>query len=191
MSAILFSNLIGPIPVSVVVRERHASSIGITENPIETGASVTDHAYVEPKKLSLEFMDENAAATFNALVRFQESRRPFTVVSGLFVYTNMLIKDLTANRDSRTSKILDGKADLQEIIIVSTAYTAAETDNNAPQSKGTPGGTKSTQAARTTPERAGDGVTADRAAGTVMRGDAPVQTVPPAQNRSILARLVA
>src|SRR5690606_6989980 len=82
---ILFSGAIGPVPVSVILKEDHKSSLGITENPIETGAKVTDHSYVEPKRLSLDFADENAAATYNALVRFQESRVPFVAVSGLYV----------------------------------------------------------------------------------------------------------
>lgn len=187
MSAILFSGLIGPIPVSVIIRETHRSSLGITENPIESGANVTDHAYVNPKSLTLEFADANAAATYNALVRFQESRVPFVIVSGLFIYTNMLIKDLSATRDAGTSRILDGRAELQEIIIVSTAYTATEGSANDAQSQGRPGGANSTQSARPTPERAGDAVTADRAAGTTMRGDAGTITPPANENKSVLA----
>ena len=185
MSAILFSGLIGPIPVAVVMRENHRSSLEITENPIETGASVTDHAYIKPKSVTLEFADGNAAATYNALVRFQETRQPFTMVSGLYVYTNMLIKEITANRDVDTSRILDGRAELQEIIIVSTTYAASEAGDV--QSNGKPGGTKSTQSARPTTERAGDAVTSDRAAGTTMRGDAGAVTPSPAENRSVLS----
>lgn len=187
MTAIFFSSLIGPIPVSVVMRENHMSSLGITENPIETGASVTDHAYVNPKSLTLEFADGNAAATYNALVRFQESRVPFVVVSGLFIYTNMLIKSLSATRDAATSRILDGRAELQEIIIVSTSYTSSEGSANDAQSQGAPGGAGSTQSARPTSERAGDAVTADRAAGTTMRGDSGTVTPPANENTSILA----
>lgn len=187
MTAILFSGSIGPIPVSVVMRENHRSSLGITENPIENGSNVTDHAYVNPKSLTLEFADANAAATYNALVRFQESRAPFVVVSGLFVYTNMLIKELSATRDARTSRILDGRVELQEIIIVSTAYTSTEGAANDAQSSGKPGGAQSNQSARPTTERAGNTVTADQAAGTTMRGDAGAVTPPPAENKSVLA----
>lgn len=189
MAMILFSGLIGPIPVSAVLKEGHRSTLGITENPIETGAKVTDHSYVEPKRLTLDFADANATATWNALVRFQESRVPFVCVSGLFVYTNMLIKSLSADRDSSMSRVLKGSAELQEVIIVSTAYTASEGEANAPQSQGKAGGANSTQSARPTAERAGDPVTADRAAGTTMRGDSPEVSVPPAQNQSLLSGL--
>ena len=168
MSAILFSGRIGPVPVAVILRERHRASLGITEHPIETGAKVTDHAYLEAKRLSLEFADNHAADAYNALVRFQSDRVPFTIVSGLFVYQNMLIKDLSAERDSENSKILRGRAELQEAIIVSTAYTVSEANLKS----GKPGGKNSSQAARPTPDKAKDEQTKDRASGTVVRGDA-------------------
>lgn len=194
MSAILFSRFIGPVPVDVIMRELHRSSLGITENPIETGARVSDHAYVDPKRLVLEFASGYAAATYNALVRFQETRVPFTIVSGLFVYQNMLIKELSANRDAYSSRILDGRAELQEVIIVSTAYTASEGEDIGTPSPGRSGGTKSTQSARPIPERAGDAITQDRASGTIMRGDSAEQSVSPSSfssaNTSILQGLL-
>lgn len=194
--AILFSGAIGPIPVSVIMRERHNSELGITEEPIETGAKVTDHAYVEPKKLTLEFGDANAVATFNALQRFQESRQPFSVVTGLTVYRNMLIKALMVERDATYSRVLNGRAELQEIIIVSTAYTTTEGEGSSGrrqtggQNKAQPGGKNSTRSARPTPERASDAVTKDRTSGTVMRGDAQERVVPANENRSLLSRIV-
>ncbi|AGC35714.1 tail fiber protein [Rhizobium phage RHEph06] len=191
MTAIIFSNTIGPVPISVVISEEHESTIGITEQPVETGAKITDHAYVEPKKLSLEFGDENAVATYNALVRFQESRVPFSIISGLYVYNNMLIRAINVTRDSTYSRVLSGRVDLQEVIIVSTAYVSTEGEQNDPQSTGKAGGKKSTQSARPTTEKAGDAVTGDRAAGTTMRGDAGVKTIEPAKNSSILNSLTS
>lgn len=191
MAAIIFSNAIGPVPISVVIAEDHESTIGITEQPVETGAKITDHAYVEAKKISLEFGDENAVATYNALVRFQESRVPFTLISGLFVYNNMLIRAINVTRDVMYSRVLSGRVDLQEVIIVSTAYVSTEGTQNDAQSTGKAGGKKSTQSARPTTERAGDKVTGDRAAGTTMRGDAGVKTVEPSRNSSILNSLTS
>jgi len=190
MPAILFSGAIGPVPVSVIISEGHQSSLGITENPIETGAKVTDHAYVMPKKLTLEFADANATATYNALVRFQESRQPFTVVSGLYMYRNMLIKDLSADRDKQFAAILSGRCELQEIIIVSTAYAVsqggADGAGAGPANRSNPASGAQGRAATPTAASSAPGPTADRAGGTVARGDVPGSTVPPAQNQSIL-----
>lgn len=194
MSAITaFSKAIGPVAISVIVKESHESEIGITSDPIETGAEVNDHAYLMPKKVTLEIADKNGAATFNALVRFQESRVPFNLVTGLTVYKNMLVKRITPDRDKDNSSILQGSVDLQEIIIVDTAYASAQADEDDEKLSGTkrggPGGEKSTRATRPTASNTGDATTSDKAAATVARGDSPTTTVPPEQSKSILTAI--
>jgi hypothetical protein len=189
MSIIAFSSVIGPVPISCVISEKHQSAISISEIPIETGASVTDHAYVMPKRVTLEVADANATATFGALTRFQESRVPFTLVTGLSVYSNMLVKAIDAERDASFSRVLRATVDLQEIIIVDTAYATAQPDGGEPAKAGQPGGKKSTQAGRPVKSRAGDAATADRVSGTVQRGDAPAKTIAPAANRSVLRQV--
>ncbi len=164
MSVIAFSRAIGPVPISCVLREKHESQIEISEIPIETGAKITDHAYVMPKKVMLEIADANATATFSALVRFQESRVPFTLVTGLTVYRDMLIKSIEADRDSSKSTILSAKVEIQEAIIVNTAYAA---------SSGKGGKAGATKAG------AKDAKTADRASGTVTKGDASAVSATP------------
>ncbi len=170
MSIIFYNSAIGPIPVSVIMKERHSSSIGITELPIETGAKITDHSYVEPKKLELEFVDENAALTYMALVRFQESRVPFNIISGLYIYKSMLIKDIHAERDYQTSCILSGSALLQEVILVRTAKTKSEEGDKKAAGNGD---TK-------------DKTTKDRTDGPASRGDQPTKP-----NRSIVKTIIS
>ncbi|MDO9417039.1 phage baseplate protein [Pararhizobium sp.] len=193
MSAIAFSHAIGPVFVDCVVSEKHASELDITEIPIETGAKITDHAIVVPKKITLDVASNKAAATYAAMVRFQESRVPFVLVTGLSVYRNMLIKRIDADRDATFSTVLRCRIDLQEIIIVGTSYAADPNGepgrNGQADQGGNPGGSKSLKAAKVSPERARDGVTADRATGTVQRGDAGVTTVPAGQDQSIIRGL--
>src|SRR5690606_24150404 len=144
MSVIAFSSAIGPVPISCVLAEKHVSEIEISEIPIETGAKISDHAYVMPKKVRLEIADANAAATFASLVRFQESRVPFVLVTGLSVYRDMLIRSIEADRDAKTSRVLSAKVECQEVIIVGTAYTASEGGSKS----GKAGGSKSSKAAK-------------------------------------------
>jgi hypothetical protein len=191
LSAIAFNRLIGPVPLDVVVTESHETEIGITSNPIETGAEVNDHAYIMPKKVTLDIASSNGAATWAALVRFQETRIPFVLITGLSVYTNMLIKSLQADRDKDTSRILRGSVELQEVIIVGTSYAATSQGGITPS--GQPGGTVSLLSARPDPSRSLDAITALRASGIVARGDSPVITAPligkgadAALNRSIV-----
>lgn len=180
MSAILFSRAIGPVPITCVVSESHTSEIDITSNPIETGAEVHDHAYILPKRVTLDIGDSRAAATFAALMQFQESRVPFTLVTGLSVYRNMLIKAINADRDRTNAYILRATVELQEVIIVDTAF-AADAGGADGSRAGQPGGSNSTQQARPNPTRSGDPATADRASGTVQSGDASATPV----NRSV------
>lgn len=183
MSTILFSRTIGPVAIGCVIKEDHGSSLEVTEIAIETGAKITDHAYVKPKKLALEVADVNAAATWNALVRFQATRQPFTMVSGLFVYNNMLIDDMTAGRDSQHSGVFKGTVSLREVQIVETARAASDGKDS-----GKDGGKKSTKAATPSKDKAGAG-SQDRASGPVNRGDVPSSTLGETQNKSLASRL--
>jgi hypothetical protein len=161
MVAIAFSASLSPLPLDVVITEKHTSELDITEIPIESGSRITDHAFVLPKKLTLEAASENAAAAYNALVAIQETRAPFTLVTGLYVYTNMLIKQLSATRDKIYSRVLNCSVELQEILIASTSGDAPMSD----------------------PE------TIDRASGPVNRGDAGAITVSAADAPGILSGL--
>lgn len=125
--AVAFPRFLGPVPLDVVVRETHATELEITLNPIEMGADVTDHAYVQPKRFSMEAVAASrisspalVGAAYYALVRLQESREPFDVVTGLTLYRDMLIQRISVERDVTNSRILFFRADLLEIIIVNT-----------------------------------------------------------------------
>lgn len=186
MAVIAFSRAIGPVPMDCVISERHSSELDITEIPIETGAKITDHAVIVPKRITLDAADSGAAATYAALVAFQESRVPFTLVTGLSIYNNMLIKRIDADRDAQFSRILRCRCDLQEVILVGTAYAADPAGDTTGQ-RGKAGGAKSTRAAPPSSERSpANSVTADRASGTVQRGDAATTTV---TNTSVLKSL--
>lgn len=187
MSVIAFSPNVGPIRFDCVISEDHVSEIEITGNPIETGAEVNDHAYVKPKQVTLDVADNNAALIYNALVRFQETRIPFFMITGLTLYKNMLIQSIDAKRDKTTSRILRATIVLREVIIVSTGTAPAGSSGSGTQSRA--GGSNSRGARTPSREASTNPVTADRAGGTVSRGDTPSVSVPPAQNRSILSRV--
>lgn len=195
MSAIAFSKFVGPVALDVIIKESHKTEIGITGEPIETGAEVNDHAYIKPKRLTLEIADNKATATYNALIALQESRFPFYMLTGLTIYKNMLIQTISVERDKDTYAILSGTIELQEVIIVDTAYATTSTTGSELPADGKPGGSNSLKAARPSKSLARDTLTADRVEGTVGRGDQRVVTAPTTgftpeavTNRSILAR---
>lgn len=183
MTVIAFSRAIGPIPINCILSEKHTSEVEITSNPIETGAEVNDHAYIKPKQVVLEIADRNAALMYNQLVRFQESRVPFYLVTGLTVYPDMLIQAIDATRDKDHSTILKATVTCRQVIIVSTGSAPGEGSETP---SGNPGGKNSKGAARPTQHSANNSTTADRAASTVQAGDNPTTAVGETKTRSLL-----
>lgn len=186
MTVIAFSRTIGPIPLDCILSEKHTAEVEITSNPIETGAEVNDHAYIKPKQVVLEVADRNAAEMYNILVRFQESRVPFYLVTGLSVYNDMLIQSIDATRDATHSRVLRATVTCRQVIIVSTGSAPAD---GSPQPSGAPGGDGSRGAVNPSQHSANNPTTADRAASVVQTGDNPTATVAPARSQSLLKQV--
>lgn len=185
---VMFSRAVGPIPVDCVLTEKHSATIEITGNPIETGAEVNDHAYVKPKQVTLEIADSNAALMYNILVRFQESRVPFYMITGLMVYKDMLIQSIDATRDKDMSTVLRATVICRQVIIVSTASAPAGGSGASSSQQGNPGGKKSQKATNPSTQSSNNPSTANRASQPVQRGDSPTKSVPSSQNSSLLKR---
>ena len=107
---------IGSVTIDASIKEDHESNCELTENPIESGADVIDHVSMLPKKLSIEGVVSDSPVSYfeidpstgkistnfnffgtssrskdayDTLIKLQESRTPFKVVTGLKVYDNM------------------------------------------------------------------------------------------------------
>lgn len=176
---IAFSASIGPVPLNVLLSEQHTSEVEVTSNPIETGAEVNDHAYVKPKKVEMEIADKNAAATFNALVEFQEKREPFSLVTGFRVYENMLITEIDATRDAKYGKVLKATVRCREVILVETATA----EDNSSEKKDSKDKSKSN---KTSKSKANNAKTADKTNTGVNTGDKTGNTVAAPKSTSLL-----
>lgn len=192
---ILFPRSIGPVKVDAVIKEIIESRLRITEMPIEFGADVTDHAYVEPMRITIEGIIGGsllssssggraiAVAAWQALKALQQSREPFTLISGLDVHRNILIESLIAERDKDHSMVLKFTAELRQVQIVGSAYTSAVA--------GAPAGG---QARGLSSQSLADGPATLKGAPEVNRGDVaavPVTSWPPSASQpgSILSNL--
>lgn len=135
------------IIIDATVKETHVSECEVTKNPVEDGAPVTDHVQVQPKKLTIEGVISDTPLGFpvignvqnlvrsvtqifgarsrsqdayDDLVRLQESKRPFTVITNLKKYDNMILVSLSIPRMAATGAAIHFTAELQQIIIVSS-----------------------------------------------------------------------
>lgn len=185
---ILFPRTIGPVKVDAVIKEIIESRLKITEMPVEFGADVTDHAYVEPMRITIEGVIGGglassssggraiAVAAWQALKALQRTREPFTLISGLDVHRNILIESLMAERDKDHSMVLKFTADLREIQIVGSAYSA-----------GVAGAPAGGQAKGLSSKSLADGAPTLKGAPDVQRGDigaVPVSSPPPSAGQS-------
>lgn len=135
---------------SVVISEKHADSLEITEHPVEVGASVADHAYKRPSEVVmqvgfagggslLDLLDTGAIGlsvglspkeVYQKLLDLQSKRVPFDVVTGKRIYSNMLIRALEVTTDQTSENVLSSVLTLREVIITgtSTVQVAAKAD---------------------------------------------------------------
>lgn len=137
---------IGEIEIMATLEEIHTDTTQISENPIEVGAPITDHAFNRPSELLLrcgwsdssftalagtvsalftggEVGDKYTDGIYSQLLALKEAREPFDVITSARQYTNMLISSLRLDRDKETSNALLITATLQQVLIVYTAAT--------------------------------------------------------------------
>lgn len=114
----------------------HESSLAITEHPIQSGADVSDHAYEEAKNVTFEvgmsdvmqnisgfaeFTGDSSRSinAYQILRRLQSERIPIQFVTRLWTYTNMLIENISAPDDSKTTYGLRATVTLKELFVAS------------------------------------------------------------------------
>lgn len=161
---------LGPITALMFIDERGVDRLTITKHPVEYGASITDHAYMEPAELTLRLMATNsvpAALSFASggsggtpgppdqpgyveniytkLRKLQSDRITFPVQTGKRLYENMLMTSLELTTDEKSENALMLTVVCTEIIKVSTGTVTASADVMAQAQKTGPveaGGTK-------------------------------------------------
>lgn len=127
--AAIIERSIGDINLEVTIEERHEDTLTITENPVQDGAAISDHAYKNSKHVVITAGQSGKDGesipreTFEALVELQESREPFAIITGKRDYENMLIQTMTVVDDPDTSNVLMVTLDCREVIIVETETT--------------------------------------------------------------------
>ena len=144
---------IGGYFFDAIMEVEHQSDLKITSHPIQAGANVSDHAYVEPTVLTMKVRMSDvmsdivpgkfnthytrSVSAYNLLLELQASRVPISVRTRLKNYENMLIKSVIAPDDYTTLYGLDCTVTFQQIIVAQTKtvkvskrmQTTGSTDN--------------------------------------------------------------
>jgi hypothetical protein len=111
----------------------HTSRLTITEHPVQTGAALTDHAFLQPRELSMDIGMSNVATSFvpgqfsggysrsvnafQVLKDLQASRVSIQLHTRLGLYKNMLIEVLSAPDDYMTLNGLRATVTFREILV--------------------------------------------------------------------------
>lgn len=132
---------LGSLTADVWVEERHRREMEVTQNPIEYGSPVTDHAIVKARKLSVMFGVSNTpisnGGSFGGADRVADARAKlfmlqdskqfldvFTINGG--EYKNCLLTGIGWSTDSNNPDAVIFELDLEEIIVTSTKKTSYE-----------------------------------------------------------------
>ena len=162
---LLMSNRsIGGLIPNVTIEEDHTDSLTITKHPVQLGATIADHAYLNPQQLvmkvgwsdSSDITSElysgtiftepinNVTDIYQAMLAIQASRLLIDVITGKRTYSNMLISKLqtTTNEDTENSLIL--VVTMEQVIIVpinapsNTSQIGTVNNQASPQSTADP-----------------------------------------------------
>lgn len=122
---------IGEISVQVVVNEATTDTLTITKQPVQQGASITDHAYLEPTTFSHTIYfaapgftsGASLAQIYKKLLDLQASAVPFDIVTPKRIYHDMLIASLSMVTDKLTENCLSIHAVYQQVILVPVLAT--------------------------------------------------------------------
>jgi hypothetical protein len=146
------------VELDAVISETHNNNISLTKNPVELGTDITDHAIIEPKKISIvaqvsdtplgtaalgEIVDSvtgffgtstsqnltRSTAAYNAIKEIVEQREPIEVQTKLVLYTNMLITSLNITQDKDSSRVALMNITLEEVLITSSEIIQFDPDD--------------------------------------------------------------
>jgi hypothetical protein len=153
-----------PVRFDAVIREVHSSQTAITDNPVETGVVITDHAFLLPKGLDIEagvgdisvhttgiddrwsFGTNRSSECLDFLHELQASLTPFNVQTGLKLYENLMISNIGTEQTKKTAGALIFTVSLREVQFVNTetvTFPSRQAGKTARQaSKKTDGGEK-------------------------------------------------
>lgn len=150
----IIPNLIIPrgLLADVTVEEKHSDELVVTENPVEQGAAVTDHAFKQPARLNLRLGYSNSSAAadgdplyvqavYALLLALQAARAPFGLITGKRIYTTLLITALETTTDEKWENAMMIEVGLKEIIQVQTQTVSVPPTQNM-QAPGVTGATQ-------------------------------------------------
>lgn len=144
-----------------VLAAEHDQTLTKTHHPVQTGASVSSHAYIEPAQLVLYVLMSDVAAQYTAsnqttapfvqkwtgnpsksvsaylqVLALQSARIPLTITTRLRTYYNMLILKVSPREDDKTITGARFRIEFEQLFVATTQVNPVSTRPNDTQSTG-------------------------------------------------------
>ena len=122
---------IGGVVLDATLTEDHEYNSRVTNYPVEDGRIISDHIINEPETvqitgvvtdtpLAILSSFNRSINAFNRLIQIHTNRERVTVVTGIKVYTNMVMTSLQVPRNVQTGQSLTFVIQLQKIYLDSS-----------------------------------------------------------------------
>lgn len=144
-----------------VLAAEHEQSLTKTRHPVQTGASISSHAYIEPAQLVLYVLMSDAVAQYTAanqtappyvqrwtgnpsksvsayrqVLALQSARIPLTVTTRLRTYYNMLILNVSPREDAKTITGARFRIEFEQLFVANIQTNPVSARPNDTQSTG-------------------------------------------------------
>jgi hypothetical protein len=140
---ILIKTNLGGYFLDAVFKIEHTTTLTITQHPVETGAAISDYAFLNPAHVVLDIgmtdvaqdliqgqfsmgaaFPSRSVNAYQLLKMLQSLRMPVQLVTRLNNYDNMLVSSIVATDDKTTQNSLRATITMQEILVA--AVTAVK-----------------------------------------------------------------
>ena len=150
----MFQTSMGDFVFDAVFSTEHHANLVVTEHPVQSGASIADHAYMEPDEISLEIGmsdtggEGRSVRMYQMLKQLMMRREPMRVVTRFENYENMLIMSMSAPDNYETMHAFKASLVIKQVKIVSVATVQVQQTVSAsktPETEGSGSGSASGQ----------------------------------------------
>ena len=125
---------IGTIIPDVAIEESIETAVVSTDHPVEQGASITDHAFVAPVRVTMRVGWSSSAlaatvdpgyinAVYGEMLAIQAARQPISIVTAKRSFDTMLVEELETHTDGDTENALLLVCRFKQVILVQTQVT--------------------------------------------------------------------
>lgn len=135
VKTMMVSPTFGRIYFDAVFATDHKMTVKLTEHPVQDGAAVNDHAFIEPDEVTVDIGmtdamegagDSHSVNGFTTLKAIMELREPVELVTRLKVYPSMVITALSSTDDFTTMNALRASVTFTKLVTVSVSTVSVE-----------------------------------------------------------------